>query len=180
MKNPALTMIQPYQQTTYETCLACCLLQAARKEVTRNEERAILNHSLDFSRDFFVLGHLDYFIKKYDAKFDLIADNQRFVQWLGQVSANISLKCEKITLGLIDEHLSSFPILLIDDYYLYYEVHYPHWITVLRKRDDSYEIFDVWDGKEKIISAKLLEEAIRSLREHLNFCPQLILLQKDH
>jgi hypothetical protein len=60
-------MIQKYTQTTYETCLACSLLQAVDKikpiKINRRIELEVINHSFKFSKDDFVVGHLDYIAK---------------------------------------------------------------------------------------------------------------------
>ena len=51
-------MIQKYTQTTYETCLACSLLQAVDKiksvKITQKKELELINYSMKHSKDDFV------------------------------------------------------------------------------------------------------------------------------
>ena len=56
----------PYKQTTYETCLACCLLNASTKKVNKKLELECINHSMNYSKDDFVSGHTDFVEKKFN------------------------------------------------------------------------------------------------------------------
>lgn len=73
-------MIQKYKQTTYETCLACCLLQHVDRvkplKITQKLELDCFLHSLKFSREDFVIGHLDFIAKKFDVKIRRLVDNR--------------------------------------------------------------------------------------------------------
>jgi hypothetical protein len=172
-----------YKQTTYETCLACCLFQQTNKNVTRKKELECINHSMKLCKDDFVFGHLDYFNKNYNLKFRRIIDNVYFYNWLKrkQLIRNNLVRINKINLMLINHLLNTGerPILYVDAYYLFSLIHYPHFITIVAKLKNKYKIFDTWDGKEKIIDAKTLSRSIQSLRNHLKFCPQILIIFRD-
>ncbi len=177
-------MIQKYTQSTYETCLACCLLQAVDKiiptKITQKIELEVINHSFRFSKDDFVIGHLDYIAKKFNTNIFRIVDNRPFLNHITKIKTSVKIKnkVRKINLKLIDSVLEeNQPIVYIDAYFLFGVYHAPHFITVLEKKNSQYKIFDTWDGKVKMIDSKTLSKAISSLRNHLKFCPQLIIIE---
>ena len=172
-------MIKEYAQTTYETCLAVSLLQAAG-EINKKLELDCIIHSLKFSRDDFVLGHADFIQNRFGVKVIRLVDNKFFYSYLKEIKATnkVETKIIKIDLKTIDELLkSNKPILYLDSYCLFKITHYPHFVTVVDKINDKYKIFDPWDGKFKEISSKVLLEGISSLRNHLKFCPQIIYIE---
>lgn len=166
-------MKQKYTQTTYETCLSCSLLNQITK-FDEKEELDLIIHSMKFSRDDFVLGHLNFIDKNYGISFLRIVDNDFFANYLEKIGAK-NLEVKKINLNLIDKLLNENELIIyLDAYYLYVIVHYPHFITILKDLSDKYLVFDTWDGKEKIISKKIISKAISSLRNHLKFVPQIL------
>lgn len=176
-------MIQKYTQSTYETCLACCLLQAIGRskplKLSRRLELDCINHSMKFSKNDFVIGHLDYIIKKFNTNVIRIVDNQKFYNYLKDINQSPKIKIEhrKINLNLIDKLLDKRPILYIDAYSLFKVYHYPHFVTILDKIVDNYKIFDTWDGKEKTTSGEMLSKSISSLRNRIRLCPQILLVE---
>lgn len=169
--------IRKYQQTTFETCLAVCLLNILGVKITPKREREIFYYALNFSKDNFVVGHLDFVARKFGAKIDFYIDNKSFFNFIKKFkfSKNISLIQEKINLKLIDKLLKISPVIVyLDAYYLLKIVHYPHFIIVIKKLNDEYKIFDPWQGKIKNMNSKILSKSISSLRNHLKFCPLLI------
>ncbi|VVB78053.1 Peptidase_C39 like family protein [uncultured archaeon] len=178
-------MFQKYTQTTYETCLACSLLQAVDQitpiKINKEIELEVINHSMKFSKEDFVVGHLDYISEKFKINILRVVDNKPFYEYIKKIKTNskINTITHKIDLGLIDSYLKNTqPIVYIDAYSLFKISHAPHFITVLKKTDEKYEIFDPWYGKTMIIESKVLSDAVSSLRNHLLFCPQLITLSK--
>src|SRR3989344_4863257 len=165
-------MIQKYTQTTYETCLAVCLLQAVNRikgiKLTQRLELNCLIHSLKFSKDDFVIGHLDFISKKFNVNIERIFDNQYFFSYLKKLKSvpNTKMFVNKICLSLLNNILKKQPILLVDSFYFNKVYHYPHWITILNKIGTRYKIYDTWGGKEKTIEGKVLAKAIYSLRNH--------------
>jgi hypothetical protein len=178
-------MIQKYTQTTYETCLACSLLQAVDQitpiKINKEIELELITHSMKFSKEDFVVGHLDYISKNFKVNILRIVDNKPFYDYIKKIKTDskITTKVAKIDLKLIDSYLESTkPIVYIDAYTFFKISHAPHFITVLKKIDDKYEIFDPWYGKSMIIKAQILYDSISSLNNHLLFCPQLIVVSK--
>jgi hypothetical protein len=175
-------MIQKYTQSTHETCLACCLLQAVDRiqsiEISQKLELDCIIHSWSYSKADFVIGHLDFIAKKFNVKIRRIVDNKPFYNYVKKInsSPNIRTEVRKINLNLVNQLLDKKPILYIDAYYLFKVYHHPHFITVLDKIDNKYKIFDTWDGKEKLIESKILSKSISSLRNHIKLCPQMIII----
>lgn len=170
-----------YKQTTYETCLACNLLINANRvkpiKITKNLELQILNHSLDFSKENFTIGHLDYVAKRLGLKIDWFVDNRHFYNLIKKLKMhkNIHVKPRKIDLKFLDTLLKTFPVILyLDSYSLFKVYHYPHFVTILEKKNNKYKISDTWYGKRKVIDSKVISEGIILLRNHLKFSPQLI------
>lgn len=174
-------MIQRYTQTTYETCLAVSLLQAVGNhlKIEPKLELDCLIYSLHFSKDDFVSGHLDFIAKRFPVSILRIVDNPTFYRFLKEIQTDVKVKneCNKITLELLDSLLQKSSVILYLDAYILFKVHhYPHFVTVLRKQGKSYLIFDPWQGKAKRISTKKLLDGISSLRNHLKFTPQIIIV----
>jgi hypothetical protein len=177
-------MLQKYTQTTYETCLACCLLQAvARKKILKINQMLELDcivHSMKFSKADFVSGHLDYIAKKFNVKIRRLVENELYFNFLNKIKTSSKIKTEMapINLKLIDSLLQQrdFPIIYIDAFYLFKVIHSPHFITVLGKKDSIYRIFDTWDGKEKLIDMKVLAKAISALKNHIKLGAQILIV----
>jgi len=171
-----------YTQTTYESCLACCLLQAVDRvkpiEINQKLELDCVNHSMKFSKEDFVIGHLDFIAKQYNIPFKRIVDNKQVHNYLKTLKFSKKIKTEvkKIDIKLIDKYIDKQPIIAIDFYYLLkaFPYHYPHFITVLGKKGDKYHIFDTWQGKERYIDREMLAEALYSLRDYILFSPEMI------
>lgn len=170
-------MIQKYKQTTFETCLAVNLLNLVGEEVSQKLERDVFNYALDFSKDNFTIGHLDFIAKKFNVGLNFYIDNNLFFNFIKKFkfSDKINLIQEKISLKLINKLIKISPVIVyVDSYYFWKISHYPHFIIIIEQSKNSYKIFDSWDGKIKYIDFKILSKAIISLRNLLKFCPQLI------
>lgn len=168
-----------YIQSTYETCLASCLLILDNKHVEKNLELEILKHSLDYSKFDFVSGHLDFFKDK--VSFERIVDNKIFLKHLESVNVEYkNVKVKKVNTKLIDFLLQNYGkvIVYLDSYILYQDVHYPHFILINGRSDKYYEVIDPWNGEKKLISKNVIKEGINMLNNHLLFCPQLIYKNK--
>ena len=176
-------MIQKITQSTYETCLACCLLQAVDRikpvKISRKLELDCIIHSMKFSKADFVIGHLDFIAKKFNVNIKRIVDSEQFYGHVNKIKSSKKIKTEvhKIDLNLLDSLLPKSPILYIDSYYLHKYCHYPHFVTVLEYSSSKYTIFDTWDGKEKPIESRVLSRSISSLRNHIKLCPQIITIK---
>ncbi len=167
-----------YIQSTYETCLVCCLL-AEITQINKDIELDCIIHSLKFSKKDFVGGHLDFIEKNFNKKLIRIVDNKfYFENYVEKSTSDLSpVQINKINLNLINKFIEKSRIIIyLDNYFLHKEVHFPHFVTILKKADNSYLIYDPWDGNEKVIEGKILSKAISSLRNNLKFCPQMIIL----
>lgn len=168
----------PYKQTTYETCLACCLLNASTKKITKKLELECINHSMNFSKDDFVSGHTDFVEKKFNVSIKRYVGFPGYARFLrNKKLANPTVA--KITRSFLDSLIDAKPIVLIDTKVLDAPIHYPHWIVIRSKKKTTYEIYDPWDGKIKNVPAKALGEGIRLLHEHLLMSTQLLVVTKN-
>lgn len=146
-----------YKQTTYETCLACCLLSGAGIRITKKLELETITHSMKFSKHDFVGGHLD-FMKIFPVKLRKIIRD--------------------IDLTLVDELIEKRPIVYVDSYCLFGKPHLPHFITVLEKKRNGYVIYDPWDGKKKLLSEKKLSNGISLLKNYIKLKSHIIVIER--
>jgi hypothetical protein len=100
-----------YKQTTFETCLACCLLEKAGIRPTKHLEMKMIKHSLQFSRINFVAGHLDFMERAFSKKFKRLAG-------------------KKVTIRAVDSLIDKKPAVYVDCF-MFRNWHMPHFITVL-------------------------------------------------
>ena len=169
--------IQNYAQTTFETCLAVDLLQLTEKNISKDAELKMINYALNFSKDNFTIGHLDFIAKNYDLGLDFYVDNNRFLNFINKFkfSNRIKVFYKKIDLNLINTQIKISPVIVyVDSFALWKITHAPHFIIVIWKTEDSYKIYDPWDGKIRNISSQTLTKCIINLRNLLKYCPQLI------
>ncbi len=170
-------MIQEYEQTTFETCLAVNLLNLIGVKISKKLERKVIDYALDFSKENFTIGHLDFIAKEFNVGLDFYVDNKTFFNFMRELkfSNKINLIQKKIDLKLINKLIKISPVIVyVDSYYLWKVSHYPHFIIVIEKSKNGYNIFDPWDGKIKRIDSNVLSKAISGLRNILKICPQLI------
>jgi hypothetical protein len=169
--------IQNYAQTTFETCLAVDLLQLTEKNISKSEELKIINYALNFSKDNFTIGHLDFVAKNYNLRFDFYVDNNWFFNFINKFkfSNKINVIHKKIDLNLINNQIKISPVIVyVDSFALWKITHAPHFIIVIQQTKEGYKIYDPWDGKIKVISSDTLSKGIINLRNLLKYCPQLI------
>ena len=182
--------IQRYKQKIPEGCLARSLLILLEKsnniKINDKLELDLFNFALHFSRENFIMGHLEKFSKKFNQKVKWIVDTQVYYDFTKKLklSKKINLEKQKINLETIDKLLPKPLIVYIDQFYLwnkkqnlYYKYHYPHFIVILKKQKKGYIILDPNDGEEKLISSKLLSQSVSELRNKLWFSPQIIQLK---
>ncbi|NQU78882.1 hypothetical protein HQ545_03880 [Candidatus Woesearchaeota archaeon] len=169
--------IQNYAQTTFETCLAVNLLQLTEKKISKKEELNTINYAMNFSKDNFTIGHLDFMAKNHNLGLDFYVDNKWFLAFINKFkfSNKIDVIHKKIDLNLINDRIKISPaIVYLDSFALWKITHAPHFIIVIQPTKYGYKIYDPWDGKIKTISSDTLSKGIINLRNLLKYCPQLI------
>ncbi|MFH1065198.1 MAG: hypothetical protein V1734_01700 [Nanoarchaeota archaeon] len=180
--------IQPYKQTTSESCLACCLLQLRNlhtgKKITKKDEIDMLFYALKFSKMDFVAGHLNWLEKRQGIKTKRIVHNKILYE-LVKEHCKTDMEVRKINMVLIDSMLKKNPVTLIVDsgplynhLYKMIPYHYPHWIIIYGKDKDNYKIYEPWEGKEAAVPEKLLKDCLKSYLNRLWGAPQLIALNQ--
>ncbi|MGC9031672.1 MAG: hypothetical protein ACP5H7_02855 [Minisyncoccia bacterium] len=89
-------MANYYTQTTYESCLACCLLFLVEKikgiKITPKNELDCIIHSLKFSKGDFGIGHFDFVLKKFGVAIKRIVDDKKCFLYLKKFKGLPKLK----------------------------------------------------------------------------------------
>jgi len=169
--------IQNYAQTTFETCLAVDLLQLTEKKISKDAELKTINYAMNFSKDNFTIGHLDFIAKNYNLGLDFYVDNNWFLNFINKFKFSDKIKVfhKKIDLNLINSQIKISPVIVyVDSFALWKITHAPHFIIVIQQTKEGYKIYDPWDGKIRNISSETLSKGIINLRNLLKYCPQLI------
>ena len=164
------------KQSTYETCLACCLLMVAGK--TRKDEIEIWKHGWKFN---YLIGQLNYAADKYKKRIVAYVENQYYFNQLQkQKGDGVKLVNEKIDARLLSTLLEDNKVIIyLDCYCLQKILHTPHFVIALKQEKDYLKIADPIDGKSKNISKDMIEKGISSLRNHLKYSPVLVTIPAD-
>jgi hypothetical protein len=159
------------KQSTYETCLASCLLMATGGP--RKDEIEIWKHGWEFN---YLIGQLNYVASKYGKKIEAYVENKYYFNQLQKKKdAGVQLINKKIDIKLIGELLKNGGVIVyLDIYYLQKILHAPHFVLALEKDKDFMKIADPSSGRIKKISIKTFQEGISGLRNHLKYSPVLI------
>ncbi|MDP2741540.1 MAG: hypothetical protein Q8O66_02565 [bacterium] len=159
------------KQSTYETCLASCLLMMAGK--IKKDEIEIWKRGWKFN---YLIGQLNYVSKKYNKKIEAYVENKYYFNQLQkQRGKGIKLVNKKIDVQLLSSLLESGEVIIyLDCYYFQKILHAPHFMVALRQNKNFIEIIDPFDGKLKKISVSTIKKGINSLRNHLKYSPVLI------
>lgn len=159
------------KQSTYETCLPCCLLMMSGNN--KKDEIEIWKHGWRFN---YLIGQLNYVSNKYNKNIKSYIENKYYFNQLQKQKNNkIELINKKIDLKLINDLLKKSKVIVyVDCYYLYKILHAPHFVIVLKMDKNFIEIADPSDGKRKKIPVEILKKSIVSLRNHLKYSPVLI------
>jgi uncharacterized protein YvpB len=169
--------IQNYSQTTFETCLAVNLLQLTGKDISKDAELRTIYHAMNFSKDNFTIGHLDFIAENYNLELNFYVDNAWFLNFISTFTFSDKIKVfhKKIDLNFINRQIKISPVIVyIDSFALWKITHAPHFIIVIEQSEARYTIYDPWDGGIRNISSETLSKGIASLRNLLKYCPQLI------
>ncbi len=160
------------KQSTYETCLSCCLLMMSGRD--NKDEVEIWKRGWKFN---YLIGQLNYVASKYDRQIKAYIENKYYFNQLQkQKSSGIKLLNKKIDTKLLSKLLEKDKVILyLDNYYLQGILHAPHFVVAIKQMDNRLEVADPYDGKIKMIPIKVISKAIVSLRNHLKY--SLVLIQ---
>lgn len=164
------------KQSTYETCLPCCLLMMTGQG--NKDEIEIWKHGWKFN---YLIGQLNYVADRFSKKIEAYIENKYyFNQLLKQNNKNVKLVNQKIDSKLLSDLLEKGKVIVyIDCYYLQKILHAPHFVVALRQTESFIEIADPADGKIKMIPTRVISQAIVSLRNHLKYSPVLVTIPTD-
>ena len=159
------------KQSTYETCLACCLLMMMGR--TGRDEIEIWKRGWRFN---YLIGQLNYVSGKYGREFKVYVENRYYFNQLQkQRGSGVTLVNKKIDAGLLSKLLEAGKVIVyLDNYYLQKILHAPHFVTALGQGKAFIETADSSDGKLKKIPRAIIMKGINSLRNHLKYSPVLI------
>ena len=164
------------KQSTYETCLPCCLLMVTGKK--RKDEIEIWKHGWKFN---YLIGQLNYVANKYKKEIIAYVENRYYFSQLQKQKSNaVKLINEKINPKLLSKLLEDGNVIVyLDCYYLQKILHAPHFVVALNQDNDFIKIVDPADGRLKKISRVTIKKGIGSLRNHLKYSPVLITIPTD-
>lgn len=168
-------------QSTYESCLAWCLLYLAGEKQTLQREMEIVDHSLRFTKKDFTIGHLEAVSDKFkEMQLFIDTDFRHECNSVAQLrkSKNIRLDpCNVVAvvpLYLEEARIKRPFIVYLDAFVLWGYRHYPHYIIVLKEEEEKYHILDPWDGKTRIVPEQQILDGMVMLKEYLGFAPRAI------
>lgn len=171
--------IQPYEQTTPESCLAASLLMLLDNRPIYDKEFSILKAGLEFTRWNFVAGHLAYVCDYYKKRITWYIEFKKWFDFLGMLKISPLVEVEQMYVDkkFINRISRKRPVIVyLDSFVLHGDVHYPH-AVVVDKEYHGYTIHDPWDGRTKSIPTSTLLSGISELRERLNYSPQIIKIE---
>lgn len=159
------------KQSTYETCLPCCLLMMSEKG--NKDEIEIWKHGWKFN---YLVGQLNYVATKYKKDIEAYIENKYYFNELQkQKGKNVRFVNKKINVELLKQLLEKGKVIVyLDNYYLQKILHAPHFVVATRLVGKDIEIADPFDGKLKKVALSIINKGIISLRNHLKYSPVVI------
>lgn len=163
--------MEPIKQSTYESCLSCCLLMLV--ESNNEDEIEIWKHGWKFN---YLSGQLNYVSSQYGKKIKAYIENEYYFNQLQlEKDKGVQLVNPRVDLDLLSDLLEKGKVIIyLDVYYLQHILHAPHFVLGIKKVGDNIEIIDPADGLVKRIPVKVVGEAIESLRSYLKYSPVFI------
>ena len=173
--------ITPYKQTLTHSCLAACFLMLQGKQFAEHDEQELALKGSNRNYPFYVVGIAAEFVKKYDGKVNIYADNSFFTKTLQNAfigNEKINVVHKKITMPLLKELLTEKPLIChIDNHALGDYSHASHFVILEESTEEYIHIIDPWKKKKKMISKSTLIEALYDLKSHIRMCPLLFSLE---
>lgn len=169
-----------YKQQSNQGCLVVDLMYLFGVEPTRNKEQDILSEGLFRLRENYTLGCLMAFLDRYDDKsVTLYVDNNYYLNILKQLVKHPSIHMvHKVNDAKLLNSLDTPFIVYVDNNITDGWTHLPHFMMVTEAIEQSYKVFDPWDGKLITISKEKLLTGIELLRNHIKICPFVIIVHK--
>ncbi len=175
-------VITPYKQTLSHSCLAACFLMLYGEKFTESDEHELALNGSKRIYPFYVVGIATEFVRKFDCKITIYADNKHFTSILQKSfmrETRVSVAHKKITQVFIAELLKRQSIIChIDDHALGDYSHASHFIVLEKTTEKFITILDPWSGDKKRITMAKLEEAISDLKNQIKMCPLLFTLEE--
>lgn len=167
--------MEPYKQTTSQSCLPVCLMLSNGMSPTPRLERDILLEGVEELEGGYAIGVIRAFQKRFAVGIEVFVDNAYFCTFLNEhySSDKLTFTHQKITGSFLDK--CSYPVIVyMDTHQLGFYDHSPHFISIESQTPTSFVILEPAVGKRIRISRKKLEESIKSLRNRLRYCPLVI------
>ena len=170
-----------YQQTTYESCLACSLLMAVGEDIDREKELELWKSGWDFK---FMIGQFNKVAEDYSKELEVYIEWKAYFDYFKeQAVKGVNVYKSRVDGDLIKKILSKGRAVLYSDYYYTYmgeahkprwRGHFPHAVLALEiTKSGRVKVADPYDGKLHYFKMSRLEDSIEGLRK-LKFSPVLI------
>jgi ABC-type bacteriocin/lantibiotic exporter with double-glycine peptidase domain len=151
------------------------------KKFTEQDEKELALDGSERTYPFYVVGIPMEFVKKFNCRITIYADNKFFASVLQKSfmqEKRVSVVHKKITDAFIGELLKTQPIIChIDDHILGDYSHASHFIILEKTTKKFIYIIDPWSGKKKRIINTKLEKAISDLKNQVKMCPLLFSIE---
>ncbi|KXK08892.1 MAG: hypothetical protein UZ21_OP11001000450 [Microgenomates bacterium OLB22] len=170
-----MCLMEPYKQTTSQSCLPVCLLQCHGIVPSTEKEKEIPFEGLLDLHGGYVAGIVTAFQRQYSRRITIYVDNAYFCSFLKTHydSKNLVFIHQKVRVQFLEQ--LSYPVIVqIDTHQLGNYDHSPHYIIIESATPATFTILEPAVGKRIRMSKKKLEESIKSLRIRLRYCPLVI------
>lgn len=166
-----------YKQTSSQSCLAVCLLQNAKLEISREKELALLFEAIGTTHPYAVAVAIA-FCKAYSRKLDFFVDNQFYANLLTKQfrNVNINFYAQKIDIGFLEKLQTPFIVYLSTHSLLGTWDFSPHFVTIENITSKFFVVLDSATGKRMRVGKAKLLQSINELRDRVHYCPLAITL----
>lgn len=166
-----------YKQQSGQGCLPICLAYLCEQPITPQFEGLVLQKGLFGLRDSYMLGICQAFMQLYpqNRQLRVVAGSRMHQNWLlARNSPNGPIiECGPINRDWLTN--CSVPcIIAIDFWVLGSYVHSPHYVLLVGRTGQYFEVFDPWTGGTSRCHQATLEKGINLLKNHLKFTPVCI------
>ncbi len=174
--------INLFKQSYHHSCLATVLLMISGFKDQKLEEKIYLEGE-NRKYGYYLNDMLASFVKYSGKSINVLVDNKFFTKKLAQdlkePPKQIRIVHRKINSETVSDIVRKQPAVVYIDYNFMGDYsHSSHFVVVNSiRKDDHFEIFNSIDGKNKFFTAKKLDNAIFSLKNHIKMCPIIITMR---
>ncbi len=167
--------MQPYKQTSSQSCLSVCLLTCIDEKITQKKELELLYEGLE-TTDPYSVSVVRAFIKKYNRPATIYVDNNYYKTELDERfgTDNLRFVHKKVDNKLL-ESLNTPYIVYTNTHTLLGSWDYsPHFVIVESMTEKFFTIIEPGSGKRMKVSNRKLLESVKVLKDRVHYCPLVV------